>query len=84
MNRCNGCEFQWKLGDDIIPSDNILDSITFEDVILAVKCNCPDITPDTVRKTYREILKDALEDASFIVERNLEEMIMAAKKMRNG
>ena len=30
----------WKLGDDMVVSDNLLDGITFEDLILTVHCNC--------------------------------------------
>lgn len=33
-------ETKWKLGDDLISSDSLLDGITFDDVILAVHHNC--------------------------------------------
>lgn len=39
---------RWKLGKDMISSDTILDSVTFDDLILALKCNCEHITPDAV------------------------------------
>ena len=75
---------KWKLGADMFSTDDILDPITFDDVILAVKCNCKEITPEAVMRTYREILEIALEDADFIVENNVEEIAEAARKMRNG
>lgn len=40
----------WKLGDDMVVSDNLLDGITFEDLILTVHCNCPQITERAVKK----------------------------------
>lgn len=33
-------ERKWILGDDLAACDNLLDGITFDDVILAVHCNC--------------------------------------------
>lgn len=34
-------ERKWILGDDLAACDNLLDGITFDDVILAVHCNLP-------------------------------------------
>lgn len=31
---------EWTLGDDLCRQDNLLDQITFNDIITAVKCNC--------------------------------------------
>ena len=39
---------RWKLGDDVSADDNILDGFTFRDLILAVHCNCENITPESV------------------------------------
>lgn len=39
-------ERKWILGDDLAACDNLLDGITFEDVILAVHCNCRVISRD--------------------------------------
>lgn len=39
---------RWKLGKDMLTSDTILDPVTFDDLILALKCNCECITPSAV------------------------------------
>lgn len=75
-------EKQWKLGEDMFQEDNILDGITFYDVILAVKCNCPVINEKAVRDTYREIFEQRLEDATFILRKNIDEIIKQAEEMR--
>lgn len=72
-------ERNWKLNDDILSTDNILDQITFDDVILAVHCNCRELTRKEVLRTFREILEQRLEDAEFLLENNLAEIIQAAK-----
>ena len=76
-------EKQYKLVEGMLPEDNILDSITFENIILAVKCDCKDITPDAVRREYKKFLEMRLEDAEEILSENLYEIIDAVKKSRN-
>ena len=71
---------EWKLGDDMIPSDNILDGFTFDDVILAVRCNCSTIDRKAVLQTAREILEGRMEDYKYILMNNLDEIIAEVKK----
>lgn len=68
----------WKLGKDMIPSDTILDHVTFDDLILALKCNCERITPDTVIIQATEIINQRLEDWKYLLENNMEEIIALA------
>ena len=37
-------ERKWILGDDLRPEDNLMDGITFDEIILTVHCNCRNIT----------------------------------------
>ena len=55
-------ERKWILGDDLAACDNLLDGITFDDVILAVHCNCRVISRETVTKQFFEILEQRLLD----------------------
>jgi hypothetical protein len=69
----------WKLGKDMIPSDTILDPVTFDDLILALKCNCERITPDAVIIQATEIINQRLEDWKYLLENNMEEIIALAR-----
>lgn len=68
----------WKLGKDMIPSDTILDPVTFDDLIPALKCNCERITPDAVIIQATEIVNQRLEDWKYLIENNIDEIIALA------
>lgn len=69
---------RWKLGKDMISIDTILDSVTFDDLILALKCNCEHITPDAVIVQATEIINQRLEDVKYLIENNIDEIIALA------
>lgn len=75
-------ERNWKLGNDLLPCDNILDGITFEDVILAVHCNCQEITRDAVLWEARMIAEQRMQDYKYILANNIDEIISRAKEGR--
>lgn len=68
----------WKLGKDMLTSDTILDPVTFDDLILALKCNCEHITPDAVIVQATEIINQRLEDWKYLIENNIDEIIALA------
>ena len=67
-------ERKWVLGDDLAACDNLLDGITFEDVILAVHCNCHVISRETVTKQFFEILEQRLLDMNELLNRNIDKI----------
>lgn len=69
----------WKLGKDMIPSDTILDPVTFDDLILALKYNCERTTPDAVIIQATEIINQRLEDWKYLIENNIDEIIALAR-----
>ena len=75
-------ERNWKLGDDMVVSDNLLDVITFDDLILTVYCNCPKITEQAVKKELKEILAIHMQDMEFLLENNIDKIIEMASKNR--
>lgn len=75
-------ERKWKLGDDLDRYDDLLYGITFDDLILAVHCNCRKITPEAVLREAREILDIRMQDYIFLLENNLDAIIEEAKKGR--
>lgn len=70
---------EWKLGKDMLTSDAILDPVTFDDLILALKCNCERITPDAVIVQATEIINQRLEDVKYLIENNIDEIIALAR-----
>lgn len=75
-------ERNWKLGDDVSRHDSLLDGITFDDIILAVHCNCKEITPEAVRKEFKDFLEMRMTDTEYLLENNIGEIISEAKKGR--
>ena len=69
----------WKLGEDLISSDTILDPVTFDDLILALKCNCECITPSAVIVQATAIINQRLEDWKYLIENNMDEIIALAR-----
>ena len=77
-------ERTWKLGEDLFTSDNLLDPITFDDLILALHCNCKDINGTTALKQLDEIVQDRLFDMWELFARNRDEIVRLAKVGRAG
>jgi hypothetical protein len=75
-------ERAWKLGDDLITSDNLLDGVTFDDLILAIHCNCREITPAAVRRELKKILEERTDDMDFLLENNMDAIIAEAERGR--
>ena len=69
---------RWKLGKDMIPSDTILDPVTFDDLILALTCNCKCITKGAVIAQATAIISQRLEDWKYLIENNIDEIIALA------
>lgn len=72
-------ERQWKLGEDLFTSDNLLDPITFDELIMTVHCNCREITPEAVWKELSVIMEFRKQDLHELMVRNMDEIIKAAK-----
>lgn len=68
----------WKLGKDMLTSDTILDPVTFDDLILALKCNCKYITKGAVIAQATAIISQRLEDWKYLIENNIDEIIALA------
>lgn len=75
-------EPKWRIEEDMVTSDNLLDAVTFDDLILAAHCNCRTVTPETVRKELREILDIRKQDMMFLLEKNMDVIIQKALEGR--
>lgn len=75
-------EKTWKLGEDLVTSDSLLDGLTFDDLILVVHCNCRSITPEAVRAELKEMLESRKQDMMFLLEKNMDAIMAEARKGR--
>lgn len=75
-------ERSWELGDDIESCDNLLDGITFDELITTIHCNCKTIDSKAVYAELKQILAIRRQDMMCLVERNMDAIIAAAKKGR--
>lgn len=75
-------EPKWRLGEDMVTSDNILDGVTFDDLILAVHCNCKVVSRAAVYSTLAEILSQRKQDMTYLVEKNMDAIIQKALEGR--
>ena len=69
-------------GVDLSTCDNLLDGITFDDLILAVHCNCRDINRMAVHQQLSEILAQRRQDMVHLLEQNIETIMAEARKGR--
>jgi hypothetical protein len=71
---------KWKLGEDVSPSENLLDPVTFAELIMTLRCNCPEITGKSIRAEMKRIMDIRLQDMNYLLDNNIEEIIAAAIK----
>lgn len=74
----------WRLGDDLNASDNLMDGITFGDIILQVHCNCRSISKQAVYKEVLSLVAMRLDDMNDLMERNIDIICEEAKKGREA
>lgn len=71
----------WKLGKDMYPEDNLLDGLTFNDLILAVH-QCRTVSRAAVHATLNEIMAQRRQDMMFLLENNMDIIIEKALEGR--
>ena len=72
---------QWKLGEDLAEVDNILDQITFDDVILALHHERV-INEQSLQSVIKDIMEQRMQDFEYLLENNINEIIARAKRGR--
>lgn len=75
-------ERSWKLGEDLRTDDNLLDPITFDELILTVHCNCSVIDRESVLKEILQLFNYRLDDTIDLLDINMDEIIRLAKEGR--
>ncbi len=72
----------WRIGDDLVTRDSLLDGITFDDLILAVHCNCKKVNRAAVHAMLNEIMAQRRQDMAFLLENNMDIIIEKALEGR--
>ena len=75
-------ERKYVLGADLLPSDSLLDGLTFDDLITAVRCNCREATRAAIHAELSQMLASRKQDMNFLLEKNMDAIIAAAKEGR--
>lgn len=65
----------FKLGDDLSLCDNILDPVTFDDIVTAVRLNEKVVDKEAVLKTAKELIDNRMRDFTFLLENNVNELV---------
>ena len=72
---------EWKLGKDVYEEDNILDPITFKELIDTLHANYGNnITAERVYAEFMSIKSMHFDDALFLLRNNMDEIIKRAKR----
>ena len=50
-------------------------NITLDELITTIQSNEPEISPAVVKKVYMEILEKQLEDAEYMIDNNMDDII---------
>ena len=73
---------EWKLGKDMIPSDNLFDGFSFDDVINALRME-RDVNHLTARLVLKRILDIRMQDMYFLFDKNIDQIIELAMEGRS-
>lgn len=70
----------FRLGEDLRTYDNLLDPVTFDDLILQLHCNLPKdrINKTSVREELRSLLDIRTDDMLFLLKKNIDMIIQYA------
>ena len=70
-------ERRWKLGQGMCSDENILDPVSFDDLIRDLKCSYDHPSYEDVRAQAQEILDQRIETYWDLIENNLDEILEA-------
>lgn len=71
---------KWILGEDVHEEDNMLDPITFNQLIVALKCNSKIITRNTVRNLAKQMIEMRMQDFDYLLGNNIDKIILEAER----
>ena len=63
-------------------SQNIIDPLSFDCLIMEVYCNCKEVNKETVMAQFEEDLKSRIHSAREVIKNNLENLVKQIKEER--
>ena len=76
----------WKLGVDLHEKDNILDGLTFDDVITMLRCNVDFDKPGwymDAQQNIQDLTKQHINNFYMLLNENIDEIIQRSKQNDN-
>lgn len=73
---------EWKLEKDMIPSDNLLDGFSFDDVINALRME-REVNHLTASLVLNRILDIRMQDMNYLFDKNIDQIIELAMEGRS-
>lgn len=73
---------EYKLGKDLFPEDNVIEPITFDQLILALHCNYAHPTVENLYYEFNTLHEIYMEDAMFLLEKNADKILELAKSRK--
>lgn len=61
---------------------NVIEGLTFEDLLTEINCNLPEINASTVTEQFEKDLKNRIEEARWVFNSNLKNIIRQGNKER--
>ena len=71
------------LKDNYERSQNIIDPLSFDTLLLEISCNCREITTVAIRKQFEDDLQSRIRSAREVFENNLNNILKDAEEYRN-
>jgi hypothetical protein len=71
------------LKDNYERNQNIVDSLSFETLLLEIDCNIKDVTKETIRAQFNTDISIAVNSAKEVFEANLESILKEALESKN-
>jgi len=64
--------------------DDLLGGFTHDDLVTAVLANEPEITEQTIKKVFNEMLQQQINEAKSLLKTNMQEVLKICKENREG
>lgn len=78
-------QINWKninLKDNYERNQSIIDSLSFDTLLLEIECNCKEVTKETITAQFETDLQNRIESAREVLKNNLNNILKEAQEYR--